>query len=189
MELNIHDLDNIWREVAENNWLSKSDYDEIRDDIIRYLQEKNIVFWKWTKCINSLQQLSTNFCQHVNEGFSENENISKLEFEFKRKVSLLLWADRIISLWEILSKIQDLDYWSPTTLEAIWRTKQRPNDVNNRYQNYVTPSEKREIMAIYTWIKKQIRTNDWKSIDWDSIIENLKIQWFEEIAIKFKNIK
>lgn len=185
MSLNIYDLDKIACETAWEKWIDYSVFEKTRNGILNHLDKKNLAFVHWTKYINSLQQLSTNFCQHINEEFSEDEVVKKLWFGFKRKVALILWKDRIISLWDYLRKISNLESWKPTTIEAIWRNKSRENDINNIYQEFFNEEEKRELLAIYTWIKAHIRRNDWKTIDWDAIIESLKNEWYDDVANKF----
>jgi len=186
MDLNIYDLQKIWKEVANDHQIDEKEFDSTKNKIISYLEDKKLEFANWTKSISSLQQLSTNFCQHVNEWFGENLIVTELEYDFKKRVSFILWNKRMTILWEKLSKIESLDYWTPTTIESIWRKKQRQNDVNNKYQEYFDDIEKREILAIYTWIKKQIRTNDGTSIDWESVIKELDKLGYKDIASKFR---
>ncbi|MDD2907220.1 MAG: hypothetical protein PHH98_01130 [Candidatus Gracilibacteria bacterium] len=185
MSLNIYDLDKIALEASDEAGIDYTLFEDTRNKIISHLEGKNIKFVDGTKYIESLQQLSTNFCQHVNEEFSEDEVVKELTHSFKRKVSLILGKDRIINLGKNLSKINELNSWNPTTLEAIGRTKLRPNDVVNKFSEYFTEEEKRELLAIYTWIKKQIRTDDGVNVDWDTIIKALKDEGFTDIANKF----
>lgn len=184
MSLTINDLESIAKNIANSKWIESSRFEILKKKVLEILEINKVKFVYWEKKINSLHQLSTNFCQYINKDI-ESPLIKELEFDFKKEVALILKAENIEELWSLLSKINNLESWNPTLLMAIWRKSKRENDVMNKYQDLYNDDEKKKILSIYQWIKTNIRSEDWKKIDWYSVIKKLNEEWYEKLANKF----
>lgn len=185
--INIHWIDEIAWRIVEKKGLDLNEFKKLRKQVMYILTQNNMSITNNSRYIKSLPQFSTAFWQNVSKDFSIQNNIlfNILKFSFKTEVAIILWRKKINKLWLLLSKIEGLEYWCPTTLDRIGRMKKRVNDPTNIFQDFFSENEKNELNAIYTWIKNNIRTENWENIDWLRLIKELEELWYKTLADKF----
>lgn len=192
-------LEEICRNVYSEKWLLDS-FHKDKKTIIGLLTNKKgekTDFLIWNKDIESLHWLSAIICSKVNklvkeiENVENSTNIQKTKHEIKASIALFINDERIKFLVEILDNIEDLDEWSPNLLESIWRNHIREKDSLNTFnlKNEYSEDEKNNVLSLNTWIKSNIRKYSEKDlkweIDWERIVEELRLKWYEKYANKF----
>lgn len=193
-KLSISHFEEISRSIYKDKWLTEY-FHEDKELIIHILSKKDWTktdFLLWEKKIWSLQWLSVNICSKINSLNKINDSILKTRHEIKADIALFIDYERIEFLVKILKNIKNLKEWSPSMLEAISRKHIREKDSLNNIEliNKTTSEEEKEINALNTWLKANIRkyseeNNKWE-IDWERIIQELNLKWHKDLAKKFK---
>lgn len=178
--LYIDEFIDIAKNVYSSKWLNKN-YIEDESKLLDKFQENNNKFYTESKWLKQMAWVGRTICRNVdelisNEWISNNHSIIQTRWEIKADIAIHLHNERILLLIDILNKIPNLEEWSPTTLETLYRKKNRTKDSINQYEDIFSESEKKEIWALRSWLVSNIRK--FNIIDED-FIKSTKVDWWK----------